>query len=91
MKSILFKNDYDKKSSWVNMHSCKYISAEREGIDLHFIDNTTYKVVSIEYMESAQVSDKAVLDAIVDRIWSSSDDAIVDIDKIIEHLQKEGK
>lgn len=90
MKSILFKNDYDKKSSWVNLHSCKYISIEREGIALHFIDNTTYKVVSIEYIESSNVSGKAVLDAIVDCIWGSSDDAIVDIDKIIEHLQKEG-
>lgn len=90
MKGILFKNDYDKKSSWVNLHSCKYISIEREGIVLHFIDNTTYKVVSIEYIESANVSGKAVLDIIVDYIWGSSDDAIVNIDKIIEHLQKEG-
>lgn len=90
MKGILFKNDYDKKSSWVNLHSCKYISIEREGIVLHFIDSTTYKVVSIEYIESANVSGKAVLDTIVDSIWGSSDDAIVDIDKIIEHLQKEG-
>lgn len=90
MKGILFKNDYDKKSSWVNLYSCKYISIEREGIVLHFIDNTTYKVVSIEYIESSNVSGKAVLDTIVDSIWGSSDDAIVDIDKIIEHLQKEG-
>ena len=52
MKSILFMNSFEEKSSWVNLHSCKFISIESKGIVVHFVDNTTYLVVSSHYIET---------------------------------------
>lgn len=51
MKSILFKNSFEEKSSWVNLNSCKFISIESIGIVVHFVDNTTYLVVSSHYIQ----------------------------------------
>lgn len=50
MKNILFKNSFEEKSSWVNLNSCKFISIESTGIVVHFVDNTTYLIVSSHYI-----------------------------------------
>lgn len=88
MRSALFKNDYDRISSWVNMNICKYVSIENTGIVLHFLDNTAYLIVSSDCLEKVNVDSKDILVAIMDKFWGSSDDAIIDIDEIIKTLQK---
>lgn len=88
MRSALFKNDYDGISSLVNMNICKYVSIENTGVVLHFLDNTTYLIASSDCLERANVDSKDVLVAIMDKYWGSSDDTIVDIDEIIQTLQK---
>lgn len=87
MKSILFKNSFEEKSSWVNLNSCKFISIESTGIVVHFVDNTTYLVVSSHYMQVSGVGTRDVLFAIVDKIWGDSDDTVVDVDAIIDNLK----
>jgi hypothetical protein len=87
MKSILFKNSFEEKSSWVNLNSCKFISIESIGIVVHFVDNTTYLVVSSHYIQVSGVGVRDVLFAIVDKIWGDSDDTVVDVDEIIDNLK----
>lgn len=87
MKSILFKNSFEEKSSWVNLNSCKFISIESMDIVVHFVDNTTYLVVSSHYIQVSGVSARDVLFAIVDKIWGDSDDTVVDVDEIIDNLK----
>lgn len=87
MKSILFKNSFEEKSSWVNLNSCKFISIESIGIVVHFVDNTTYLIVSSHYIETSGVGSRDVLFAIVDKIWGDSDDTVVDVDAIIDNLK----
>lgn len=87
MKSILFKNSFEEKSSWVNLNSCKFISIESAGIVVHFVDNTTYLIVSSHYIQLSGVGTRDVLFAIVDKIWGDSDDAVVDVDAIIDNLK----
>lgn len=88
MRSALFRNDYDKISSWVNMNICKYIGIEKGNIIIRFLDNTAYLIVSSDCIDSAKVDDKEVLTAIMDKYWGTSDDTVVDIDEIIKALQK---
>lgn len=85
MKSILFKNSFEEKLSWVNLNSCKFISIESVGIVMHFVDNTTYLIVSSHYIQVSGVGSRDVLFAIVDKIWGDSDDTIVDIDAIVDN------
>lgn len=87
MKSILFKNSFEEKSSLVNLNSCKFISIESTGIVVHFVDNKTYLVVSSHYMQVSGVGTRDVLFAIVDKIWGDSDDTVVDVDAIIDNLK----
>lgn len=87
MKNILFKNSFEEKSSWVNLNSCKFISIESTGIVVHFVDNTTYLIVSSHYIQVSGVGNRDVLFAIVDKIWGDSDDAVVDVDAIIDKLK----
>ena len=87
MKSILFKNSFEDKSSWVNLQSCMYISIESGGLVAHFVDDTTYLIVSTHYMQKSGVGSRDVLLAIVDKIWGDADDTVVDVDEIIDRLQ----
>ena len=91
MKSALFKNKCEGKTSLVNMCNCKYISMAVSGIVLAFIDGTMHLIVTSEYIEKSGVDSEEILEAIVDKLWGSSDDAVVDIDEIIETLQKKPK
>lgn len=87
MKSILFRNSFEEKSSLVNLNSCKFISIESTGIVVHFVDNTTYLIVSSHYMQVSGVGTRDVLFAIVDKIYGDSDDTVVDVDAIIDNLK----
>lgn len=87
MKSVLFKNSFEDKSSWVNLQSCKYISIESEGLVVHFVDDTTYLIASSHYMQKSGIGSRDVLLAIVDKIWGDSDDTVVDVDEIIDNLK----
>lgn len=91
MKSALFKNKCERKTSWVNMRNCKYIGMAVPGIVLAFIDGTMHLIVTSEYIEKSGVDSEEILEAIVDKLWGSYDDAFVDIDEIIETLQKKPK
>lgn len=87
MKSILFKNSFEDKTSLVNLQSCTYISIESGGLVAHFVDDTTYLIASSHYMQKSGVGSRDVLLAIVDKIWGGADDTVVDVDEIIDRLQ----
>lgn len=90
-EECFIQNKCERKTSLVNMCNCKYISMTVSGIVLAFIDGTMHLIATSEYIEKSGVDSKEILEAIVDKLWGSTDDTVVDIDEIIETLQKKPK